>query len=51
MKKIKIIRDDNVSINGIIENKYGTKCSLSATDRIIIEKLNEIIERLNDLGK
>ena len=46
IKKIKIKKDSNISINGYIENRYGTKLPLSATEKIIIEKLNEIIDEI-----
>lgn len=34
-------------INYYLYNKYGTKCSLSTHDKVIVDKINEIIDKIN----
>ena len=52
MKKIKIVKDDNISIFGCLVDDNNHKRGIGSYEaKIIILKLNEIIERLNDLGK
>ncbi len=57
-KKVEIIEDYNTTIekikieedivcNKFIRNEYGSSCYIKTHDRIIIEKLNEVIDYIN----
>lgn len=40
---------DNNGYSYYLYNKYGTKCSLSTHDKVITDKINEIIDKVNKL--
>lgn len=46
IEKIEI--EEDFVCNKYIENEHGARCHIKSHDKIIIDKLNEIIEFLND---
>lgn len=49
IEKLKIENDDETHF--YIKNEYGTKCGLTKHSKIIADKINEIIEVLNEKEK
>ena len=45
IEKIKI--EEDIVCNKFIRNEYGSSCYIKTHDRIIIEKLNEVIDYIN----
>ena len=39
--------EEDILFNSFIKNKYGAKCSIKSHDKVIIEKLNQIIDYIN----
>ena len=46
IEKIEI--EEDILFNSFIKNKYGAKCSIKSHDKVIIEKLNEVINYINE---
>lgn len=46
IEKIEI--EEDILFNSFIKNKYGAKCSIKSHDKVIIEKLNEVIDYINE---
>ena len=46
IEKIEI--EEDIVCNKFVRNEYGAKCYIKTHDKIVIEKLNEVIEFLND---
>lgn len=46
IEKIEI--EEDFVCNKYIENEHGARCHIKSHDKIIIDKLNEVIEFLND---
>ena len=49
IEKIEI--EEDILFNSFIKNKYGAKCSIKSHDKVIIEKLNEVIDYINENKK
>lgn len=49
IEKIEI--EEDILFNSFIKNKYGAKCSIKSHDKVIIEKLNEVIDYINEKEK
>ena len=56
--EVEIIDEKNISkleikqngnLNYYIENEYGTKCALTKHSKIIADKINELIDVINDM--
>ena len=47
IEKIKI--EEDIVCNKFIRNEYGSSCYIKTHDRIIIEKLNEVIDYINKI--
>ena len=45
IEKIEI--EEDIVCNKFVRNEYGAKCYIKTHDKIVIEKLNEVIEFLN----
>ena len=45
IEKIEI--EEDIACNKFIRNEYGSSCYIKTHDRIIIEKLNEVIDYIN----
>ena len=45
IEKIEI--EEDIVCNKFVRNEYGTKCYIKTHDKIIIEKLNQIIDYIN----
>lgn len=43
--------EEDILFNSFIKNKYGAKCSIKSHDKVIIEKLNEVIDYINEKEK
>lgn len=48
IEKLKI-EQDNPNSNYYIKNEYGTKCGLTKHSKMIAEKVNELIDEINNL--
>lgn len=49
IEKIEI--EEDILFNSFIKNKNGAKCSIKSHDKVIIEKLNEVIDYINENKK
>lgn len=43
--------EEDILCNSFIKNRYGAKCSIKSHDKVIIEKLNEVIDYINEKEK
>lgn len=46
IEKLKI--EEDIVFNKFIKNEYGTKCYIKTHDKIIIDRLNEVIDYINN---
>lgn len=46
IEKLKI--EEDIVCNKFIKNEYGTKCYIKTHDKIIIDRLNEVIDYINN---
>lgn len=51
IEKINVKRDEVTPNSFYIKNEHGTPCYLTKHSKILVDKLNEIIEKLNELEK
>jgi len=50
IEKLEIVHNGNANAYALL-NEYGTKCGLTKHSKVMCDKINEIIDKLNSIGE